>query len=352
MSSQDFPLSTPVPSWKIQGQDHITAALDRSLRQDRLAHAYLLVGPPQAGKTTLALQLAQAVNCLEEERPCGSCRQCQRVEQRLHADVQMVVPTTDESTGRTRNEIGIDQIRALERIAVLAPFEGTCRVFIIDGVERLSLEAVNALLKTLEEPPPHVLLLLLTAKEEGLLPTIRSRCQRLELRPLPEETLVVLLAKEHSVGVDDARLLARLSGGRLGWAIAAATDPRVLQERERRLASLLSVLEGGLERRFKFAEELGRQFGRDRTSVMEVLGFWLLWWRDLLVLKEGAPELVVNLDHLVVLEDKLQQLADNRIGDIVREVAATIEHLEQNANPRIALDVLMLALPRARPVRT
>ena len=339
-------------AWKIQGQDHITAALDRSLRQDRLAHAYLLVGPPQVGKTTLALQLAQAVNCLSDHgRPCGSCRQCQRVERGLHSDVQMVAPARDKSTGRTRTEIGIDQIRALERMAALGPYEGTCRVFIIDGVERLSPEAANALLKTLEEPPSRVLLLLLTAEEEGLLPTIRSRCQRLELRPLPEETLVALLSGEHSVGLDDARLLARLSGGRLGWAIAAATDPRVLQERERRLEGLLAVLEGGLERRFRFAQELGQQFGRDRAAAMEVLGFWLLWWRDLLMLKEGAPELVVNLDHQLLLEEKAQQLPDDRIGDVVREVVATMERLEQNANPRIALDTLMLALPRARPVR-
>ena len=336
-----------VPTWKIHGQDHITAALERSLLQGQLAHAYLLVGPPQVGKTTLAFQLAQAVNCLSDhDRPCGDCQQCQRVDRGLHADVQVIAPVQDERTGRLRTEIRIDQIRALGQTAALGPYEGRCRVFIIDGVERLSLEAANALLKTLEEPPPQVLLLLLTAQEDGLLPTIRSRCQRLELRPLSEETVVDLLTGEHDVAPEDARLLARLSGGRLGWALAAATDPRVLEERQHRLEDLLQVVDGGLEQRFRYSQELAQQFSRDRAPTQRVLGLWLLWWRDLLMLKEEAPELVVNLDWQGTLEERKQRFQRDQVAAVVHELLATLERLEQNASPRIALDVLMLALPK------
>jgi len=341
-----------MPNWNILGQDHLTAALERSLHQNQLAHAYLLVGPPQVGKSTLALQLAQAVNCLEDDRPCGRCQQCQRIKRGLHADVQVIVPARDERTGRLRTEVGIDQIRALERAAALEPYEGRCRVFIIDGVERISLEAANALLKTLEEPPPHVLLLLLTAQEDGLLPTIRSRCQRLELRPLPEETLVALLTEEHSVALEDARLLARLSGGKLGWALAAATDPKVLGERQQRVEALLEVVDGGLERRFQFAQELASQFSRDRATAQEVLSLWLLWWRDLLMLKEDAPELLVNLDWQEGLEERARRFQRDQVATVVRELMATLERLEHNANPRIALDVLMLTLPKVQAVPT
>ena len=337
-------------NWKVYGQEHITEALDRSMGRDQLAHAYLLIGPPQIGKATLAIQMAQAVNCLEDERPCARCAQCQRIDRALHPDVQVIAPVQDERTGRLRTEIGIDQIRALGRTAALGPYEGRCRVFIIDGVELLSLEATNALLKTLEEPPAQVLLLLLTSQEDALLPTVRSRCQRLELRPLREETIIALLTEEHGVAPEDARLLARLSGGRLGWAKAAATDTKVLEKRQLALEALLEVVDGGLEQRFQQAQELASQFGRDRSGVRDVLGLWLSWWRDLLMLKEQAPDLVFNLDWRETLDERAKRFDRFQVANVVSELIATLERLGQNANARIALDVLMLAIPKGARV--
>ena len=335
-------------TWKVRGQDHLIQPLERSLQQGQLSHAYLLVGPPHVGKMTLAVGLARAVNCLsDQERPCGECVQCQRIESSMHADVQVVGLTRDERSNRPRTEITIDQIRALEAAATLKPYEGACRVFIIDGVERLNQYAANALLKTLEEPPPQVLLLLLTSDEEALLPTIRSRCQRLELRPLAQEEVADLLVEEHGLSSEQAHLLSRLSGGRLGWAMAAATDAAVLEERGRRLDRLLEVVDGGLEVRFEYARELAAQFTRDREAVRQVLVEWLQWWRDLLVLKEGVLELVVNQDRQEALERLVQRFRPLEIAAVVQEVMATLERLEQNANPRLSLEVLMLALPGA-----
>ena len=336
--------------WTIRGQEHLTRVLDQGLGQGQLAHAYLLVGPPHVGKATLALQLAQAVNCLGEDPPCGQCPQCRRIERGIHPDVQRIAPTQDERTGRLHTEIRIDQVRAIERAIALQPYEGRYRVFIFDGAEKLSPDAANALLKTLEEPPAHVLLLLTATEEEALLPTIRSRCQRLELRPLPEDKLVAMLAGEHGVTPEDARLLARISGGKMGWAVSAVANPRLLEERQRRLETLLSVVDGGLERRFQYAQELAQQFGRDRNAVREEMGFWLLWWRDLLVLMQQAPEMVVNVDWRQTLEDRARRFQAGEVATVVRELVATLERLEQNANPRMTLDVLMLTLPAPKPV--
>ncbi len=334
--------------WRVRGQDHLVQALQRSLQQDRLSHAYLLVGPPHVGKMTLAQDLARAVNCLaDHDRPCGECLQCRRIEGAMHADVQVVELTKDERADRLRTEITIDQVRALQQAAMLKPYEGAYRVFIIDGVERLNQYAANALLKTLEEPPPQVLMLLLTSEEEELLPTIRSRCQRLELRPLSREAVTDLLVDEHGPSVEQARLLARLSGGRLGWAVAAATDANLLEERDRWLARLQEVMDGGLEVRFESARDLAARFGRNRETVREVLGLWIQWWRDLLMLKEEMPELVVNLDRQEALVHMAWRLRTREITAAINELVATLERLEQNANPRLALEVLMLALPKA-----
>ncbi len=337
-----------MPNWKMLGQDHLIAPLERSLQNGQLAHAYLLVGQPQMGKSTFAIRLAQAVNCLsDDDRPCGDCQQCQRIERGFHADVQVIAPAQDERTGRQRTEIGIDQVRELERAVVLGSYEGRSRVFIIDVAERASAEAANALLKTLEEPPPNVLLLLLTAEEERLLPTIRSRCQRLELRPVAQEAIAELLTREHGVERDDAVLLARLSGGRLGWALAAAADPKVLQERQDHLTQLLDATDGSLEHRFHLSLEMATRYARDRAAVRQTLSLWLSWWRDLLMLKQAAPELIANEDWRGTLDERAGNYSREQVTGVVQELVSTLERLEHNANPRIALDVLMLALPQA-----
>ena len=338
--------------WNIQGQEHLTPALERSIRQGKLAHAYLLAGPPNVGKGTLALRIAQAVNCREDDAPCGECDQCRRIERGVHPDVQVIAPAQDARSGRARVEIGIDQVRDLQHAASLGPYEGKCLVFIIDGVERMSIEASNALLKTLEEPPSRVLFLLLASHEDDLLPTIRSRCQRLEVRPLSEEKLATILTQEHGLPEEDVRLLTRLSAGRLGWALAAAKDPKVLGARQHALDMLLDLIDGGLEQRFKHSQEVATQFSRNRATARETLGIWLGWWRDLMLMKEGAPELVVNLDAREGLEERKDRFSKEQVTDVVRELVATLERLEENASPRLALDVLMLAIPRAAGVTT
>ena len=121
-----------------------------------------------------------------------------------------------------------------------------------------------------------------------------------------------------------------------------------MEERTRQLQRLQEVVDGGLEVRFEYSRELAAQYGRSRETVRQVLGLWLQWWRDLLVLREGSQELVVNLDYLGTDSDgALQRMAHRFQVGVVSELLATMERLEQNANPRLALDVLMLALPRA-----
>lgn len=335
--------------WQIYGQDHLLAQLEASLRRGRPAHAYLLVGPTHVGKMTLAINMAQAVNCLQGPGvPCGSCPQCGRISQGQHADIRVVTLNSNEDQGPNRTVIGIDDIRDVLRQVYLNPYEGAFSVVIIDPAESMSEDAANALLKTLEEPPPQVLILLLTSNEEALLPTVRSRCRRMQLLPLRKNQVVDKLIGEHQAQPQDAERLARLSRGCFGWAISAlAQESEVLQRREEELNRLNQACQSGLDSRFALANEVATLFYQDREAAKESLYQWLRWWRDLLLIKEGGEEYIHNTDRADPLRLQATQLTTLNIVVFIKRILETLEALDRNASARLALEVLMLDMPLA-----
>jgi DNA polymerase-3 subunit delta' len=332
--------------WQLVGQDRAVTLLQRNLELGSVAHAYLLVGPPHVGKMTLALELAQALNCEGEPPPCGECDPCQKVASGKHADVQVIgLNANGNANDKPRTEISIEQVREMQHSASLPPFEGKYKVFIIDGAELMSNEAANCLLKTLEEPSEGVIFILLTAKDSVLPDTVVSRCQKLELRPLPTPQLEAALSDRRSLDSARAGLLSRLSHGRLGWALTAADDDSLLEKRAQLLERLLEVIRGDNEPRFDYAAQLAAQFGQNRAAVQEVLDLWLDWWRDLLLVKLGSSDTITNIDHEAELVEMAQALSLSQIRAFIGSIQAAAEQLEQNANPRLALEVLMLSIP-------
>jgi len=325
--------------WQVIGQDKILALLGHSLKEDNIAHAYLLVGPRHVGKRTLALNLAQALNCDDPEPPCGQCHSCHRILEGKHADVT--------SLGLdSQVEIGIDDIRGLQRSANLPPYEGKCKVFIIDEAEYLSTEAANSLLKILEEPPPKVVWLLLAAEERRLLPTIISRCQRLELKPMPSKQIQQILTDSYNVDLDKAKLLVRLCHGCLGWALSSLADNELLQQRSQKIDKLASLLTASLEQRFAYAQELAIQFNQDRRSIMEVMDTWLNWWHDLMLIKGDYKEAITNVDYEVILEKQANEISLKEIKDFTATLCLTEGDISRNVNARLAFESLMLNMPK------
>ena len=391
--------------WQIYGQDHIIRQLDAGLKTGRLAHAYLLVGPPHVGKMALALNLAQAVNCLGSrsgtgieasgiaaseiavvemggpemdgglfggapdglpavaansapdslsadvpagvpvDAPCGDCIQCRRIAEGLHADLKVIGVGIGEEEGPARRDIRIDQIREIESFLNLTAYEGSYKVVILDGAELLNTAAANALLKTLEEPPVNVLLLLLTSNEDALLSTIKSRCRFLYLKPVAKSELADKLVAGYAAAPEMAEQLARLSRGCLGQAVNALQDGQILEQREADLERLEEVCEGGLDARFNYAAELAARFNRDRDATRELLYLWLRWWRDLLLIKEGAEQYVHNADRIIPLRLQATRLTTAQVVAFIKRLNLTLEALDRNANARLALEVLMLNLP-------
>lgn len=330
--------------WQTIGQSKALALLEHSLRTGSLAHAYLFAGPPHVGKTTLALDLAQALNCQGVEPPCGKCQSCRRIVNGKHADIAIIGLNSARGLRemKPRVEISIEDIRELQRSVSLPPYEGKYKVFIIDGAEYLSAEAANCLLKTLEEPPPRVIMLLLAAEELQLLPTVVSRCQRVELKPMPSGEVERVLIKSRGVDRDKARLLARLSQGCLGWALTASVDDGYLVQRTQRLSEMLSLLGTGWEERFVYAAQLGN----DRRSAEEVIKLWLIWWHDVMLTKCGCKQVISNVDHTLALEESAQALSLLEINNFINSLQKSLSQISKNANLRLVFEILMLDMPR------
>jgi DNA polymerase-3 subunit delta' len=332
-------------TWGLVGQERAAAALQRSLSAGRAAHAYLFVGPERVGKHTLALKLAQALNCEADERPCAQCNPCRRIAGALHSDVQTV--SVEEGEEGVQKGIHVSQIREIQRVTALKPFEGRTRVVIVDPAEEMNPAAQNAFLKTLEEPPPQVVFVLVTADESRLLPTIRSRCQRLELR-LPSVADVEAALVERGVDGERARLLARLSRGRIGWAIEMADDASLLERRQESLSQARALASMSVAERMALAERLAPEWRRKPDSLLAELEAWRDWWRDVLLVQTGAEDGVANVDRLADLREDASHCSRDLVASFVRAVGDAGRNLQENAQPRLVLETLLLGAPAAR----
>ncbi len=343
--------------WALAGQERAVAALERALREGRVAHAYLFAGPERVGKHTLALKLAQALNCEgtaaargeparpEPSRriePCEECAPCRRIAGGIHADVQTV--SVEEGEEGSQKGIHVSQIREVERATALKPFEGRCRVVIIDPAEEMNAAAQNAFLKTLEEPPPQVVFALVTADESRLLPTIRSRCRRLELR-LPALSAVEAVLLARGVEAERARLLARLSRGRIGWALEAAGDTSLLERREELLSQARALAGMSVAQRLELAERLAAEFKRKPEALFAALEAWHNWWRDVLLVQAGAEDGVAGVDRLAELREDAVRHDRPGVAEFVRAIGEAGRNLQENAQPRLVLETLLLGAP-------
>ncbi len=331
--------------WQTIGQDRIVNSLKKGLLEGRFSHAYLFVGPQHVGKMTLATDFAQALNCASGENPCGECDSCRRTKSGRHSDVQILQLAEGNDDQAAKKTIGVEQIREMQHSVNLKPFEGGYRIIIIDGAEHMSDGAANSLLKTLEEPPPSTVFVLLAVNEDSLLSTILSRCQKLELNPLPAQTVQQSLVDQWEVSPENAKLLARLCHGCIGWALSAVRDESIVEDRSLNLESMIFLAGADISDRFDSASSLATLFGKSRVLVKERLGLWLIWWRDVLLAKNGCEEFIVNIDREDEICSHARRLSVSAIGGAIKSIQEAMQQLEKNANPRLALEMMMLNIP-------
>ncbi|MHB9032909.1 MAG: DNA polymerase III subunit delta' [Anaerolineae bacterium] len=315
--------------WQTIGHDWATDLLDHALRNERLAHAYLFAGLERIGKTTLATEFAAALNCTGENAPCRECPSCRKVFSGSHPDVISIMPQN--------GKIKIEQIREMQRQVALSPYEGRYRVCLITDLHLATTEAANALLKTLEEPPGRVVLLLTTTHIELLLLTVVSRCQILQLRPVATETVQHTLRHQEGQTAAQADLISRWAAGRIGWAIDAAREPALLAAHRKQLENLVQLMGQSKTERLLGVETLSK-----RENLREILQLWQVWWRDIVLVASGNEPLVTNADQLEALRSFAQIFGLHMAADAYRSVGETMVKLDQNVNARLALDGLVL----------
>ncbi len=318
----------------ITGHQQQKSILLRALSNQRIAHAYLFEGPDGIGKKMVALAFARALFC-QNGSGCGECPACIKVDNHNHPDIHLL-EANDAA-------LKIAQIRTLQQDLSLRPLEGNYKVCLIDGAESFTNGAANALLKTLEEPRSGTLIILLTSQPERLLPTIRSRCQRLPFSALPKQQLATILAEKLEISTTQALILAALSEGSFQKALGPNRE-YFLEKRGKLIQSLSALSSDSIIPTFSFANELYL----DKESLPVILEIFQSFYRDLLLLKHESPvEELANQDLLELLQQQNRQTTTASLLVKLKALDTARFHLQRNVNPRLTMEVMLMQMTAA-----
>jgi DNA polymerase-3 subunit delta' len=344
------------------GHERAVETFRRILRSGVVPHAYLFTGSPGSGKRTLALAFAMALNCMAgapegqpwPDVPCGLCSSCTRIARGAHPDLLEINLETQaralgEGGGKAKaapaKELRIDSIRDMQESVGLTPHSARWRVVIIGDAEKLNEEASNCLLKTLEEPPGHTVLMLLAGDESLLLPTVASRSFIVPLHGTSRATIAQALRERWHVEREQAELVAALSDGRLGAAVSLLSAPDALARRQAALEQAAILVGATKLDRVAVATRLAKMYSDDRQGLYDYLDAWEGWWRDVMATGAGAQELAMGRDQANALASTARRISPAQAAASITLVQEARRQLQENVNPRLALEALTLALP-------
>lgn len=319
----------------ILGHEWPVKLLKRSIQQDKVVHSYLFLGNEGIGKKWVALQFAKALNCLEAEVEkgdcCDRCISCKKIDHHLHPDVSLIEPE-----GQT---LKVDQVRQIQRDFAYRPYEGRRRVIILAAADRMAPHMSNTLLKTLEEPPLHTMIILVANNPRLMLPTILSRCQLIRFNPLPIASVSHWLMKEKGVNEMEAHLLASLSEGSPGKALEIQEEISQIP-REELLKDWVGLKSLPFERKEGWVESLPSQ----RENLILVLEVAKTLLRDIVVMKTSKNgSKLIHADLSKEIEAMASGLSLPSLLKRMDLLHQTILAIKANANTRLALETVMLS---------
>jgi DNA polymerase-3 subunit delta' len=321
--------------WKVAGHARTVEMLARSL--DSPAHAYLFLGPKRIGKTTLALEMAKALNCTGEGPPCQACHDCGLISRHTHPDVTYIAPND-------KDVLTIEAIRQLRQDIRFRPNQARWRVFILPA-DRLNDPAADALLKTLEEPPEYAVLILTGQDLPAISETVVSRC-RLVVMGSVEAGLIEAELVERGLEPPKAKQLSRLAFGAPGWAIEASEDEDMVVRRANTMEQLGRWTSVSLLDRMAAAESLVAGAGRleaARLAALEELELLIVWWRDVLAATCGQSALLSDaVDRNEIERVAAGETPESALG-VVRAITTAATRIKEYTDPRLSLEALAVA---------
>lgn len=340
----------PTSTWETWGNGAATERMRRAVVQGP-RHAYLLSGPHDIGKSHVALRFAAALLCEQSNRSgahCGFCSACRRILKGTHPDVARfdLAWQARHDEGASKNiALNIRTVREIGRHVALRPFESDWRVVVVDDVETMQEIAQEAMLKTLEEPPPYVVLLMLCSDAELMLPTIRSRCALIQMMPVTDAVVAAALLRS-GAGVEEAERLAVAVRGRIGLALRALHDPMILRTLTEHVSEASEWVTSDGYQRMVRGYRLADAFSADREGVFDRLAAVEAAWRELML---GANGVESSPRHPV--RDTGKVGASENGVQALRAIEQCVRDLESNVRPRLAIATMVAAWPVVEALR-
>lgn len=321
--------------WEIKGNAPLKKQLKHSMESGHVSHAYLFYGAKGMGKKTMANAFAKALECTDSQGDaCGNCVSCRSFDTKNHPDVIYVTPTKTKA-------LGVEDVReqVIKQVEI-KQYKYQYKIFIIDHADTMSVAAQNALLKTLEEPPPYGIFLLLAENLDGLLPTVLSRVVLLKVSPLSKEVLEGALLEKQVATEETVGLLAEYAQGSLGQALELAASQQFIEMREAILSRLVQMNQMDLFSVMMLSKEW--ESYKDNQQFLDIL---YLWYRDLLVQKQTKESVhVIQKDKISLLETQVGKETFLGLQKKLDAVWEAKRRLSQNANFQLTMEVMLMKL--------
>jgi len=317
----------------IVGHELVVQSLKRAVKNNNISHFYLFEGEEGLGKRTLGRTFAKTLLCEEKgEEPCNSCSSCIKFDHLNHPDYHEIEPE--------KGIIRKGQVEEIIRGMSMSPFGGDRKVFLMDQAHLMNKEAQNAMLKSLEEPPIYVHMILVTSSSKNLLPTIVSRGQQIRFGQIPISLVAEYLVQREGMATDEARFIAEFSKGSLGRAVQLCSSEDFFQIRDWIIELMDLLIRGESWKIFSAVE----RFTEEKDRVQELLDIMLFWFRDLMVYKStGDLSLVINSDKEKLLSE--QSFLDfDRINGIIKKIQDTSMNLQLNVNYQLSIETMLFKI--------
>ncbi|SHJ66532.1 DNA polymerase III subunit delta' [Parasporobacterium paucivorans] len=320
----------------VLGNKEIISHIRNTVKTDKVSHAYIISGEKGMGKKLIASLFAMALLCEGNgDRPCMECRECGRVESGNHPDILWV---SHEKPG----SIGVEEIRRqLNSTIEIKPYEGKYKIYIIDEAEKLTVQAQNSLLKTIEEPPAYAVIFLLTTNPDILLPTIVSRCVSLKMQPVENELLKEHLIKQTGISRGEAEVIVSFSGGNAGKAMEIASSEAFNGMKEFSVGVLRRIMEMDVHEITLAA----KNFSEYKNSINDCIDIIMIWFRDVLLFKvtNDLNELIFK-DEYRYISAQASKASYSGLEMILESVDKARNRLRANVNFELTMELLLLAV--------